>query len=521
VVDRLPVAGTFGRSTFARLLAVSRRRPEAVVAVLWLAFAMVCAARFPWHGLWHDDACYISLGRALTNGVYSLPQLPGNGAETRYPPLHPASLAVCWLAGATAERAWLFAIPGLLVTSLGVWAWGRVLHLHVRLRAGQRTAALALAAFAPGWLQVVQCAMAEPWLFTLLPVALLALGRDGGRHPWRAGLLFGAAALAKSIALVPLCAVAAQIVLRGRLGATARLLAGAAVLAMPWWVWVAMHPSDGESTILRYYQGYGSLFCPDLATWLQLLPDRVRDLSSGTVRQAIAGIFMPEVWPALPAAARTALIGTTAIAALGVFTAVARRAVQGPPVFAATCGLWAISLGVVDGSWRYAIPVLPIAMATLARWFGRAWPAWFTIFGVLSLPATIAMVQLDPERSARMWRENVPTAGYERLAAAVREHVPADAVVGAEVDAWLHLHTGRRSVMPTPMPEHSPCARDEAAFAALCRREWQRLGVSWFVIEPRMGEEERSLLLAAWQCGEIESVECCLPEGFWLLRALR
>lgn len=492
------------------------QRPELVLAGLWLVFATIGAARFPWHGLWHDDACYIGLGRALTAGSYHLPQLPGISAETRYPPLHPAALALCWLAGADAARAWLFVVPGLIVASLGILAWGLVLRVHLRHRPGPRLVALALAAFAPGWLQVVICAMAEPWLFTLLPLALLVLGRDGERHPGRAGLLFGAAVLAKSIALAPLLAVAARLGCRRRPGAATRLLAGAAVLALPWWVWVSAHPSTGESTILRYYQGYGGLLVHDLTTWLAVLPDRLRDLSTGTVRQAIAGVFLPEVWPQLPAAVRTTLLFLASGAAIALLASVARRAIAGPPVFAAACGLWCISLGVVDASWRYALPALPVAGAVIVRWSGRAWPWLAAACALLSLPATIPLLQFDPGHAGRMWREDVPTAGYDRLAAAVREHTPPDAVIAAELDAWLHLQTGRRAVMPAPMPEHAPCHADDPAFTAHCHREWDLLGVTHFVVDPRTEGRER--IFAGVVTGDLEVVDCGLPPGFWLLQ---
>ena len=49
--------------------------------------------------------------------------------------------------------------------------------------------------------------------------------------------------------------------------------------------------------------------------------------------------------------------------------------------------------------------------------------------------------------------------------------LPDDAVVATEVDAWLHLVTGRRAVMPTPLPEFTPCDRDSADFEALCRQK--------------------------------------------------
>lgn len=492
-------------------------RPEAVLALVWLVFATIAAVRFPWHGLWHDDAVYVALGRALAAGDYVLAQLPGSPAETRYPPLHPAMLAVCWWLGASAERPFVFVLPGLVVAAAGILVWGVVLQHHLRLRASVRTAALLLAVFAPGWLQVVQCAMAEPWLFTLLPLALLLLGRTGRGGPLAAGIVFGLAALAKSIALLPLLAVAAQLVLQRRWRAAALLVTGGALVQAPWWWHLAQHGSPSASTIVRYYQGYSGLFCRDFATFVELLPERLRDLSSGTVRQAIAGVFTPEVWPSLPCDVRTALVIATGIGGVVLLLAACWRALRGSLVCGAAAALWLVALVLVDASWRYALPALPVAFALLLRACGRHWRLPFATFAALSLPAAVALLQFSPAQAARMWREDLPITGYAEAAAAVRR-LPPDAVVATEVDAWLHLATGRRTVMPAPVPEHTPCRRDSDEFAALCRREWQLLGVTHALLEPRSGEREREVMLAAWRDGEFTFVEAGLPSGFVLLQ---
>jgi hypothetical protein len=360
--------------------------------------------------------------------------------------------------------------------------------------------------------------MSEPWLFTLLPAALLALGRDGGRHPVRAGLLLGLCSLAKSIALVPLVVLMAQLAARRRPRAALLLLAGAGVFALPWWLWVWTHASDGESTILRYYQGYGSLFCRDFAQLCEALPERLRDLSSGTVRQAIAGVFAPEIWHQLPAAVRNSLVVATGAGGIAIVAAGAWKARRGPLLFTAACGLWLTALVLRDASWRYTLPVLPVVFALLLQWTGRAFHIWFAVFAAMSLPASLAQLQLDRAASARMWRENVPIDGYAQLAAVVRDVVPANAVIATEVDAWLHLQTRRRAVMPAPVHEHTPCARGGAEFAALCQREWDLLGVTHAIVDPRLGEPEREVLFATLERGELELVDCRLAEGFWLLR---
>ncbi|MBZ0152326.1 MAG: hypothetical protein K8J09_12425, partial [Planctomycetes bacterium] len=70
--------------------------------------------------------------------------------------------------------------------------------------------------------------------------------------------------------------------------------------------------------------------------------------------------------------------------------------------------------------------------------------------------------------------------------------------------------------MPAPMPEHAPCPVDDPAFTAHCRREWDLLGVTHFVVDPRTQGRER--IFASVDTGDLEVVDCGLPPGFWLLQ---
>jgi hypothetical protein len=48
-------------------------------------------------GVFHDDGIYVSTAKALAEGRgYSLINLPGAPAQTKYPPLYPAVLSIIW-----------------------------------------------------------------------------------------------------------------------------------------------------------------------------------------------------------------------------------------------------------------------------------------------------------------------------------------------------------------------------------------------------------------------------------------
>ncbi|HEX6812550.1 MAG TPA: hypothetical protein VF384_13070 [Planctomycetota bacterium] len=522
---RKPAATKAARSAGSARAVLSARfpllLPELPLALVWFSFALVAAARFPFHGLWHDDAICTALGRSLWAGDYCMEQLPGCPVETRYPPLHPAVLGLCWQLGASPDSAWLFAIPGLVIAACGLVLWGQVLRLHLDLGPAQRLAVLTLAAFAPAWLQVVQCAMAEPWVFTLLPLALLVLGRTGEGRPALAGAILGLCAQAKSTAVLPLLAITGQLLLQRRARAASRFVLAGLLVTAPWWSWIAWHGDAGESRILRYYSGYGALLCSDAAQWIGLLPDRIRDLGSGTVRQAIAGLFAPEVWPALPALVRDVLVFGTGAAGLLAIVASLRQLRRGPLVHGGACGLWLVALVLTDVTWRYVLPVLPVFFALVCRFAGRWWPWCFAAFALLSLPAGLAQLQPHPECFARMWREEIPVQGYRELSRAVRSRVPEGAVLGSDIDAWLYLQTRRRAVMPAPTPENVPEGLDAAALAALCEQEWERLGVTHLVVEPLLGEPERSIVLEAWRRGDFTELAAGLPPGFHVLQRRR
>ena len=109
----------------------------------------------PQLGKLHDDSLYVIAGRSIAQGLGSkIPSLPGEPAQTKYPPLLPALVSLVWLAHpdpftirpALTGLAW-FSMP-LLLAALAVttattappisrvrmlpWHFGQVMSSMVR-----------------------------------------------------------------------------------------------------------------------------------------------------------------------------------------------------------------------------------------------------------------------------------------------------------------------------------------------------------------------------------------------------
>jgi hypothetical protein len=229
------------------------QRPAGLAALGAVALAALYAALAlrspPSLGFFGDDAVYASTARALAEGRgYRHLSIPGEPLQTKYPPLHPALLALVLRAGAQLpeDQAWLRlpgALAGALAVALAALYWRRVLGADARLCA----AVAALAALSPVLLTYLRVTMSELAYALLATAALLCLdgpAARGGTRARTAWLLLGAAlaagaALTRALGLsLALAAVAAPL-LRRRFGDA--LLVAAVLLALlgPWWSWQA------------------------------------------------------------------------------------------------------------------------------------------------------------------------------------------------------------------------------------------------------------------------------------------
>src|SRR5262249_20292926 len=141
-------------------------------------------------GVFHDDAVYVVSAESLAEGRgYRLLNLPGAPAQTKYPILYPAVLAVGWTALPTLPSR-LAGMQALTLLLAGA-AVGRGFLYVVRQRYAARLAALAagmLCASAPNVLFYCTATLSEMPFALLVIVALWATDEHvrGGRTRRRA-----------------------------------------------------------------------------------------------------------------------------------------------------------------------------------------------------------------------------------------------------------------------------------------------------------------------------------------------
>ena len=234
-------------------------------------------------GVFHDDAIYVTLGRALATGHgFRYLNLPGTPAAIHYPPGYPALLAMLWtVAPEFPSNLVLFKSVNLLLLAVAAVLAARLTRARVH---SERAAIVVgvLAAVSVPLLTLGSMVLSEP-LFLVMLLALLAaaehLCEARVRHPGRAdgsgkasidaltvrasaspafllGAGIGALALVRShgVVLAPACVLV--LALRRRWRDAAILAVGTAVVLIPWQLWCAAHANDLPLALRGVYGSY-------------------------------------------------------------------------------------------------------------------------------------------------------------------------------------------------------------------------------------------------------------------------
>lgn len=217
----------------------------------WLAWSYRDMPRI---GELHDDGIYLISAKSLTDGGgYRILSLPGEPAQTKYPPLYPLYLSMLWRWGPGFPQMlpwamllqWLF-IPVLL----GLAAVYYARHGLSPMLAAMLGLNAYVLAFGTS-------------LFTEIPFTVLLLGcLLLGERRWAlaAGLVAGTAYLTRTAALPLVVSFPLFYWLLGQRREAGRFLAGMTPAVVGWMAWCAMHRSrsldlvDIESTNYLAYQ---------------------------------------------------------------------------------------------------------------------------------------------------------------------------------------------------------------------------------------------------------------------------
>jgi len=427
-------------------------------AAAGLAVAAVVAANLTGAlaGVFYDDGIYVALGKSLAEGHgYRLLYLPGQPAAVRYPFLYPLFLAALWKV-VPAFPANVVVFKAANAALMGMF--GTLLVLYLRGRIAGRAWVLALlvvgAATALPLVTVATVLFAEP-LFLVLLVGACWAGDAARVSAERrralllaalAGLLAGAAALARSLGVAVIAGVTLSLLVARRpRAALIAAAAGAACLA-PWMLWVAWHRAGVDPAIVGNYGTYGDFVAQ--SGLVAFAPTRLFDLLAPMGAVALAPFrgwlrFYLGV-PALvllvagfvPLLMRTPALGWTLLAYLAVVFAWP----YGPDRF-----LWA--------AW----PLLAVAFfAGAARVWKRVYdaPPHVASIGRWCVAAVVALVVVGYGyyQARGYMRGDVArlqtgiSATLSEVIPWIREATPPDAVVAVEDEAAIWLYTGRRAV---------------------------------------------------------------------------
>ncbi len=404
--------------------------PAAAAAGCAWIIALATPRNFP-TGIFGDDARYVVLAKSLRlEGRYRLLAIPGEPAETMYPPGFPALLALAWSPAASDavnldRLRWVnLALVGPLAGAVAV-AGVEVFGLGTAV-----SAALAVGAvLAPAVMAFWTLPLSEPLWLILIVVGLTLQAR--GRS--MAGVLL--LVLAAYVRTVALAFLVGALLLRWRRAGGRRAAAEAAVAAAalaPWLAWTAAHAHDVPSALHGLYGSYAQWYLASLAadpvTVLFRVPLENAWLFLVAVGDAVTG-FLPT--GALVAVALGAVVAwavwrsrstaAAAVAGLGCYTLVVLLWPYPPRRF-------------VGAVWPLAL----LAAAAAVRGFGAR--AVWAVAGVSLLVGAVGFARGAGVGEGRRGE------GSAALIAAIRPLLPPGSVLASSNPLFYYLVLGVRGV---------------------------------------------------------------------------
>jgi hypothetical protein len=394
-------------------MAGAQRSLTAIVCiVLGVTYAVAWLA--PGIGLYHDDAVYLVTAKSLAAGHgYTIESLPDPIAQTKYPPLFPALLALFTL---VSERAWWLKLLPLACAC----GWLFLTYKLLRKFGASGDGALllvALTAASPTVVFLSTNLLTEPLFALLLTASLLALLDE---RALLAGVLAGFATLTRSAGLPLIAACILTLAARGRFRSALIFTAAAMALVSPWLGWSLAHATNASLAVSEEMQVLGA-----------------------NVPLLLGGPFalLTGIESMYAVAAAVALFGWSLI----------KRRQLLPDLFVAL--YCAVLLWRAEPPLRLVAPIFPLVLWMLWRVYQHvkvqeALAAFVLILALLAfgtdisrVPATLRFGEFPPSRrTPNDWNE------MRKLFAYIRSDTPRDAIVMTNLDSMFYLYIGRKAV---------------------------------------------------------------------------
>ena len=397
----------------------------------WIA-ALAAPRDFP-VGSYGDDARYVVLAKALREGGrYRLLQVPGEPAETMFPPGYPAALALVWspaLSGArNLERArWVnLALAGPLAGALCL-AGSVLFALPTAASAAVAVAGVVAPITMARWV----LPLSEPLCLLLLVVGYLLMADERPRYRWGGLLVLIAASYVRSVAVAFLLGAWVVAWRRGARRRVAAEMVVAAVGLAPWVIWTVLHAGDVPPALYGMYGSYGQWYAASLladpVAVLCLVPVKNLWLLLASLGGAVTSL------PAAPAVA--ALLGAAVVWAAWRARGAAPAMLAGLGCYAAIVLMWPYPpLRFVGAVWPLALLAVVAGIGRAGR---RAVHAAAVVALVLAVAGFVRQAGLREAGGTLDWRPFVET---------IRPLVPRDAVLASSNPALYYLTLGVRGV---------------------------------------------------------------------------
>ncbi len=466
------------------------------IGVAW-AFILGQWGDMPHATEYQDDGLYFVGAQSLSTGQgHKILSLPGEPAQTKYPPGFPAWLSIAWRLGGDFPQnlrwatalcvVWLPILAGLF------WLWlGRV-----GIRGHARDWLTALLMLNP-YMVLFSLSMFTEISFTAFVLASWLLLERG--HPKAAGALAALAYLWRTagLALLP-AGILWMLWRKDRRGA---FLFGATLLpvVLAWMVWSRLHTPPGQDIVTLYYTNYLGYHLLNfkmgeahLFLWKNL----------DGLLQGLGSFLVPKLDGALW---EKILAQTVCIAGLSGLVRLIRAGndtVRGYSWFGAFYALQLLLWHFAPNE-RFVLPLFPLLVVGWTEEFGRLWQAirrqrlgvdpsqrkaaWVLTglggciaLGCLAMQIQV-LTQLLPEFMAQHRRD------WAELAPAWAELRKGTEPVLTDADTLLYLATGRKAVsliVPTLTWYREDWDARRAAFRAAAAYARQQK-VRWFLLRQK------------------------------------
>jgi hypothetical protein len=467
--------------------------------VLRALAAAVCAlVVVVWGFAWfaHSfEAEYLVAARALAQGQgYVVADLPSPIAQTAFPPLFPAVLAL-W-SFVSMSPLWLKALPIACSVAWFALTW----KLLRKMGAGAAAALLIVfvASAAPGVIARGTNLFPDS-LFALLLTASLLFLLDG--YAALAGAAAGLATLASAAGIPLLVACMLTLVIRRRLRDAILFTVPAILLVAPWFGWALAHGARDPGSGINQWTALNIFTALEPGDKLIVLLRNIQMLF-GSPFAVVAGVHN---------------VVATGVTALLIIVCLIRKRRLLPDLFLLFYAL--MLLCRIGPPEPFVAPVLPLVLWTIWRVaMALRWQEAVAAGALLlaSVPVVQDFQHIRETRGSR-WRE------MESLLTAIRTHTEPDAILAASDATLVYLETDRkcvRSFDPSPFelyysPRAFVLAPDQLALALR--------GNSVSYVALTQGDVAEDEAVAALERGGILEplpIEG-LPRGYQVLRVIR